>query len=70
MNNDFGSWLWLLTVFGGFVVLGTGLFYGGSMWQKRRRDAATRAAADAATRRLYHRDPRDGGPRDRGRTSR
>ena len=42
MSGEAGGWMWILIDVGAVVLLGLALFYGLSVWRKRRSPAADR----------------------------
>ena len=61
MASDAGGWLWFLIDVILVVIFAGALFYGMSMWRKRR-SGAVEAVRDEATKDLYRRDPESKGP--------
>jgi hypothetical protein len=51
--HDIGGWLWAFLGIVGVGGLAIALAYGVHQWRHRRKDFATRAARDHATRQVY-----------------
>ena len=58
--NEFGGWLWAFLGIVGVGGLGFALAYGVNEWRPRRKNFATRAERDRATREVYREEDQRG----------